>query len=538
MKKFFQGLGQFFRRIFDWCGKHKTIVALVVTGLFVLSQVPFLVNHEIWSDEAVPWEISKQITPSNIYELNDAEPHPLLWELILAPFSKNNFPVITLNIISLVIVSISVFLMLRFSPINPVLKLIFLLSNGFFYYNPVIARDYCLIPLGIAFIGMSYKNRHERPFLYGLSLAFLSQTHFLMYGLLAILVLGFLVEEIFSKEKARKTFGNILKVLVPVGVSVGLLLPVIFGVFNNQAIITGVEATSLEGVLRTEFWPAFWIALFGTESGLVITVLITLLVLFIISLLAENLKILAYTIASFGFWFYLMFFVYKSYEVLDYKCTIFALILMLMAWILKHELKQKENIITKIMDLSEIFKFLRIKIGSKGIAVIFIGLIVSMTIPRAIACAAWDVEHPYSPVEEIAEIINDFPEGSVLIEGDGSGYYGISAEVYAKMAKSIKVYNVDLDSYDTYKTTLKYDKTSMEILTEIQRATTEEITNKINKIVDENEHVYLVVSSNRTTCNKNTRTAPTYAEDYEFIGETSVDSYRNTYSPISFYKIK
>ena len=47
-----------FRRLKQWSESHKTLIAIIVALLFAVSQIPLLLNHEIWNDEATSWQLS------------------------------------------------------------------------------------------------------------------------------------------------------------------------------------------------------------------------------------------------------------------------------------------------------------------------------------------------------------------------------------------------------------------------------------------------------------------------------------------------
>ena len=44
---------------------HKTAFCAYSHTLFVASQIPFLINHEVWNDEATSWQLSKEINLRN-----------------------------------------------------------------------------------------------------------------------------------------------------------------------------------------------------------------------------------------------------------------------------------------------------------------------------------------------------------------------------------------------------------------------------------------------------------------------------------------
>lgn len=477
--------------------------------------------------------------------MNDAEPHPLLWELILVPFSQNNFPVITLNIISLAIVSLALFLFLRFAPLNPFLKLLFLFSNAFFYYNPVIARDYCLVPLAIAFIGMTYKNRHEKPLKYGLALAFLSQTHFLMYGLLGILTLGFMVEEIKSKNNAGETVLNLLKIVLPLGLSILTVLPMVFGSLENQAILTGKVFESAEsvGYERPGLIPTILTTVFGLDNSILGITALAVLILFVLHLFAENIKIAIYAIISFGFWFGVLSTLYQSYYCFEQKCSLIVIIILAITWLLALEPKdKKENIILRILNFSEISKFLRLYM--KNPVMVFAIILVASTIPRTLVNATYDLSHSFSNSKANAEFINSLPKNTVLIEGDIAAHNQFDSAVFSQITNSeVDIYNVLLDKYLDVNYWLKYDKRYVEDVNYmkeiIPKVEIDDVLKKFTELSEKYEHIYFFFSSNRTACNNYEGSTPSWLEGYDKIIELDTDSgVKNSHSPTYVFKVK
>lgn len=529
-------ISSFFQRIGNWCKNHKTVVALIVTGLFILGQIPFLLNHEIWGDEATPWEISKQINLGNIYELNDAEPHPLLWEIILAPFSQNNFPVITLNIISLAIVSLAVFLLVRFAPFNLFVKIIFILSNAFFYYNPVIARDYCLIPLAITLIGIAYKNRHEKPLRYTLSLVFLSQTHFLVYGLLAVLILGFIIEEIKSEHKLKKTILTIIKFSAPIVVILAFTIPIMISSLKNHAILTGREYEIASEVDRKEFVPSLQGAFYG-ENQILNIVVIIFVGLLLFGLIANNIKLSFYAVVSIAFWCFVMANMYKIYTMIEQKISIITFILLLMTWLIYLEPKSKANLMARVLNCSEIIKFLKLKVRYPIVIVIVV--LVAFTIPRAIYDSVWDLEYQFSTSEENASFFNSLPDGSVII-GEDIGAYGIfSADLRSKIINNLRIYNLSLDIDDKDTHFLKYNGEAVDLIKNKKELSLDDVLNKIDELAVENDHVYYIRESYRTPCNGNKPTIPVWMEKHELITELDYGHYKiGGLSPVLVFKIK
>ena len=531
----------FFGEVSSWTKKHKTIFALIITTLFVVVQIPFLVNHEIWNDEAISWGLSKQINPSNIYEVNSIEPHPLLWQIILAPFSQNGFPAAYIGIFSLILVSIAVFLMVRFAPMHFIVKIIFLLSSGFFYYNPVIARDYSIVPLAITLVCIAYEKRHEKPFLYGLSLAFLSQTHFLMYGFMAALILGYLIETITKKDKkALKKISSILKMSVPIIVSVLTILPIVIGSFNGQSIMDGKANEGIAYDVRESFYYETVGTFFNKYNDILSWTIIVTLVIVFLSILSDNIKIALYSAAGFVFWFCTMYFIYTGYSVLFQKVSLLVLMLFAAIWMIYLERdKKRKNIFRTLFEKIEIIKFLNVKL--KASAIVMISIIAAMSIPGTMAVAFTDLNGPFSNAKEVSEYFNnEVEEKSLIIEVDGPAYTLLSAATMEQIEKDYSIYNIIFDSFDIYKHQLRYDDETINVLRGYTKPDDDKVKKTIEKFSEEYEHIYVAVSISNTcsgTYINNEEVLKKYEMKKIFNESTDyIDSHNR--APVVLYKVK
>ena len=145
---------------------HRLLVAIIFTLAFIAIHVPLIFCHEPWSDETNPWAIAQKIDVTNAYELKFADPHSLAWEMILAPFAHLGMPEITMHFISLTIVALAVFLLMYKSPFHLATRILFSCSAIFFYFNPIVSRDYCLIPLAVTLVACTYRKRFKHPIKY------------------------------------------------------------------------------------------------------------------------------------------------------------------------------------------------------------------------------------------------------------------------------------------------------------------------------------------------------------------------------------
>ncbi len=525
------------KRLKDWFKNHKTLVAFVVTGLFVLVQVPFILNHETLNSEATAWELSKEINPGNIYDKNSAEPYPFLFEVILAPFSQNNFPVITMSIIALVFVAIAVFLFVRFAPMGFLVKLIFLLSSAFFYFNPTIARGYCLIPLSICLICLAYEKRHEKPLLYGLSLAFLAQTDFLMYGLLVVLFVGFIIEEIRSKNNAKKTFKILLLFLFPTLISIALTIPIIIGAFLNNLILNGGLFKNSEVALS--LFPSFQLAFFGVNEVIVNILTIVLAIIIILGFLARNFKVTIYSIVSLGFWFFIFSVLYPNYSNLDQKSSLLVLILLAITWIFYKEKEVKNEIISKFFNLFEVVKFLKKHL--KYPVVVPICILVFANIPNTFAEAFNDLNGELNNVKDVSKFINNLEGKTLIIEGDIIPYNDLfTPSVRANIEnKNVSFYNALLKSYDDYGYHLSYNEASMKVFDDVaEKVDSSEITEFFENSKKEYDHIYYLTGVYIRSCDEKLYIED-YLMDYPIIRDFNNKEYlRSQLRTVLVYKIK
>ena len=178
---------------------------LIIFGIYLICSFIMVIFHESWRDEAQAWLIARELTIPEIIAQMQYEGHFLLWYLILLPFAKLGFPYITTKIISWVIIGISVWLILKKSPFKTFTKILIIFSFPMLYLYPAISRCYCLIPLAIALIAITYKTRNEKMLRYILSIVLLANTHVIMWGLVGMLFLELFYEQIFKqKNKTSK----------------------------------------------------------------------------------------------------------------------------------------------------------------------------------------------------------------------------------------------------------------------------------------------------------------------------------------------
>lgn len=190
------------------------IICIIVFALYGIVNFILLFCHEPWRDEIHAWLMSKDLSVIDLIKESRFDGHPVLWHLILMPFAKLNFPIITLNVISYVIMLITVYLFLFKTNLNIVIKIIATLTVPFTYTYSVISRNYCLIALFLVIIAILYKYRFKKPILYSLPICLLIYTHSLAWGVVAGLTITFYFDEIIKFLKNRSNKADIKHVFV------------------------------------------------------------------------------------------------------------------------------------------------------------------------------------------------------------------------------------------------------------------------------------------------------------------------------------
>ncbi len=553
-------LASFKTEIINFVHRHKTFISLVIIGIFIAIHIPILINHEAWSDETVSWELAKKITPGNIYSVNSSEPHPFLWQLILSPFAKNNFPIITLNVISLAFVALAGFLMLRFSPISPVLKILFLFSSSFFYFLPIISRDYSLIPLAICLVCLAYKKRHQKPFLYGLALLFLSQTHFLMYGLLGALVLAFLIETIKNKATDFSPAPNHKKRLflfvLPLIFSVLVTFPIVKNSMQNQAILSNTIKNEYQPSFSRDFLKAFFPLPFNdysyepeedlnSESSKnhpnislpqVILSTVLLFVVFMLSfmIILKNKKVAFFFFSATFFWLITMISFYRGYTFFEQKIAILGQFLLFTAWMLKIE-NQNFQLFPKLLNRLEIIKFLQTR--KKIPTTFFIACFLTLTIPKTFSYAINDFSLPFTSSKEIAENLDQLEPNSLLILSDFTSGQHINSAVFSRLSTPLDVYNIVTEKLNG-EDYLYYSNEVQEKYFNFQGISDEALAKIFEQFSAKYQHIYYAVATPSCQNAKpfNYEVMKKYQIHYQYFFNTAE---LMTETPeMTFYKIK
>lgn len=422
----------------DTIKKNKKLIinCLLLISYAVISFL-ILIFHEPWRDEAQQWLIVRDLDIGQIISQMKYEGHFVLWYMILFPFVKLGFPYITANIISWIICVISVYLIIFKSPLKTWVKILFIFSLPLIYYYPVISRCYCLIPLAISLIAITYKNRKQKPINYMLSIILLLNTHVIMLGLVGILILLFFIEELkeFKHMSTIEKKKFILSLLIGFILGIISILPLFKSAsINEEVTLKTFTITQLIDRLIVYFDYYWYNIVFFDVSNVIDIILIIVLTSLLILLVAiyecnRNSKYFLVLFISMAFQFSIYIFLYIASQQRLYSLIF---IILLIVWIQNESIKQSNN------------KKITLKSGLK----IFIIIIIFMlnVINGLRYCIIPEIKHNYSSSKDTAIFINsNLPSNSIIL----SNNIPMTSSIIP-YTNNIRYYNIIEKDYFTY----------------------------------------------------------------------------------------
>ena len=237
--------------------KKETIISLLDSKLilFVFFAIFLLVNgylvtvHEPWRDEVHAWFLAEYKSIPELIEFSRFDGHPILWHLLLLPFAKLGAPIRTMHVISYICVSVSAYLFLFKTKLNPVTKIVCLFSIPFLYLYSSVSRNYCLILLIGMLICVLYSKRYEHPFIYSLLISLMIYTHALAWGFVAGLTITFHIYEIILKIRKKskldkKHFVNMIIGFVMIVISTFVVVFTLYGSSNPMIVSQNEDYTN------------------------------------------------------------------------------------------------------------------------------------------------------------------------------------------------------------------------------------------------------------------------------------------------------
>ena len=147
---------------------------------YILYNLSFLICHENWRDEAQAWLLARDLSIPELIAQMSYEGHPCLWHLLLMPLAKLGLPYVSMNVLSLTVMSVAVALFLWKAPLPLPFKALALFGGAF----SLLLSRHCpqLLPHPAVrlYDGLLLPGPREKPLRYGLSIALMVQTHIIM----------------------------------------------------------------------------------------------------------------------------------------------------------------------------------------------------------------------------------------------------------------------------------------------------------------------------------------------------------------------
>lgn len=396
--------------------KNKNFIYWSIFILYSIINLILVFHHEPWRDEIHTWLLAKNLSIPELFIESKFDGHPILWHLILLPFAKLNFPIITLNLISYIIILVSAWLFLFKTNIPLGIKLFALFTIPFTYIYSAISRNYSVMILLLVIIGIFYNTRFKKPIIYSILICLLIHTHSLSWGIVAGLTITFHIYEIYLWLRKKNT-ANIIHILI------GLFLIA----FNTVLVIFQLFGTS-----NTDYFSG--ISTYVIEVLLKISIIIIFLFIYTIFILKSNYKEFFIILFGLGFQAFIYTFVYSS--ILFQRYMLFFVLLLFYLIIISHD---KKNI-TKLKFFFINFSYIII-VGVFGLYMFFSNV-------------TKDYIYPYSNAKEIASYINNnLPESStILIDASIIGQ-----SIVPYLGNNNKLYDIAYDEYVTSAASVSHD---------------------------------------------------------------------------------
>ena len=199
-----------FDTLLHYLRAQKPLVENLILALWVVAVIISTLNHEMWRDEVRSLNLVMSINSfSEFIEMAKYDGHPILWRSILTVFYTLVPNPVILQVASLVIGFLSVWLLIKYSPLPLWIKTLFIFGVVPFGTNTVMARDYGITMLLFFLFAILVTREKQRPLLVGLVLCLAANTN--SYGMyMSGLFLGYWI--LVSGLQALKNYRYILAI--------------------------------------------------------------------------------------------------------------------------------------------------------------------------------------------------------------------------------------------------------------------------------------------------------------------------------------
>lgn len=358
------------------------IILLLYAGILIYGEL----HHELWRDELQAWTLARDLSVFDLFRQMQWEGHPCLWHLILMPFAKLGFPPITMGFISVAFLVATVAIILYKSPFHLPVKIAIVFSSPFLYFWSINSRVYAIIPFLISILCLLYPKRFDKPYLYALILALLTNTHIIMSVFVGIMSVLFFFETICNKSIESKkpyllSIGIILLGILVLYLQISHSLwnnTIVQDVSTNKMLFSTDEFTNLLYKFLYSFVDELnaFIGIYVLEVRILCYILV-ILGIFVLFGFIFSFKYMFIAFISYLFMFLLHTFIWFALPV---RSLILILYLIVVTWIMYHDFCKRGK--TKIIKFY-VWEFI-------------LAIICCISIPYGYKTLMYDIENPVS----------------------------------------------------------------------------------------------------------------------------------------------
>ena len=211
-------------------------VLWAVFFIYIILSGYTIAHHEMWGDEIHSWNIAKgSVHFVDLIRNSRYEGHPPAWYVILWIISQFTHDLAWVQAVHLAIASLSVFIILFFSPFPFMTRMLLPFGYFFLFEYAVISRNYAIgILLVFCICLIIRKNFRYKLFLYYTLLFLLTNTHLLAILLAGSLHLYFLLLNMEQKKKRGVIVLHILLGMLIVLPAINFIFPPADSQLNMQ----------------------------------------------------------------------------------------------------------------------------------------------------------------------------------------------------------------------------------------------------------------------------------------------------------------
>ena len=215
-----RGIQSLFHGVLNYSDENRGKVENIVLALWLFAVVASILTHELWRDETREYLMAVGIDNfAEYFNFAKYDGHPLLWRTILMAMHWLIPNPVVLQMASLLIGFLTVYLIVKHSPFPLIVKALFIFGVIPFSVNTVDARDYGISMLLFFTLAIFYTKAERHPITIGLLLFLEANTN--QYGmyLSGLFIAGWVADSGFDILKERRVQVALLIALAGVLIS-------------------------------------------------------------------------------------------------------------------------------------------------------------------------------------------------------------------------------------------------------------------------------------------------------------------------------